>query len=66
MVPGGQKIRRALWSPSGKVLTPWLSCVLDFFVFCHFPTWCPGSGVVLDYIDSWFCVLPYFLALRPI
>ena len=33
MVPGGQKTRRALWSPSGKVLTPWLSCVLDFFLY---------------------------------
>ena len=22
-------------------------------MFCHFPVWCPGSGVVLDYIDSW-------------
>ena len=21
-------------------------------VFCHFPIWCPGSGVVLDCIDS--------------
>ena len=20
--------------------------------FCHFPMWCPGSGVVLDCIDS--------------
>ena len=22
-------------------------------VFCHFHIWCPGLGVVLDYIDSW-------------
>ena len=21
-------------------------------VFCHFPTWCPGSGVVFDCINS--------------
>ena len=26
---------------------------VTFFVcFCHFPIWCPGSGVVLDCIDS--------------
>ena len=23
-----------------------------FLCFCHFPMGCPGSGVVLDYIDS--------------
>ena len=23
-----------------------------FIVFCPFPMWCPGSGVVHDYIDS--------------
>ena len=27
----------ALWSPAGKGLTSWLSCVLSFLVFCHFP-----------------------------
>ena len=42
----------ALWSPVGKVLTSWLSCVLDFLLFCHFPIWCPVSGKVLDYNDS--------------
>ena len=36
----------ALWSPAGKRLTSWLS---------H---WYPGSGVVLDCIDS--CPLSYF------
>ena len=25
-------------------------------MFCHFLIWCPGSGVVLDYVDS--CSLP--------
>ena len=30
------------------------SLVCDVFLcFCHFTLWCPGSGVVLDYIDSW-------------
>ena len=31
------------------VVTCWPlgSLVCDFFVFCHFPMWCPGSGVVL-------------------
>ena len=30
-------------------------CVLCVFCVCfyHFPIWCPGSGVVLDCIDSW-------------
>ena len=42
-------------------------CTLTYFViplgslvcdcllsFCHFHMWCPGSGVVLDCIDSWY------------
>ena len=37
----------ALWKPAGKVLTSWLSCMWCFIVFCHFPMWLPGSGVVL-------------------
>ena len=33
------------------------SLVFDvFFCFCHFPMWCPGSGVFLDCINS--CSLP--------
>ena len=32
---------------------PLCSPVCDVFLcFCHFPMWCPGSGVVLDCIDS--------------
>ena len=27
----------ALWSPAGKGLTSWLSCVLSFLVFLNFP-----------------------------
>ena len=42
----------ALWSPAGKGLTPLLSCVRCFIVCCHFPVWCPGSGVGLDCIYS--------------
>ena len=42
----------ALRSPAGKGLTPSLSCAWCFVVFCHFPMWCPGSGEVLDCIDS--------------
>ena len=42
----------ALWSPAGKGLTPWLSFVMSncegFFSFLLYP----GSGVVLDCIDS--------------
>ena len=42
----------ALSSPAGKGLTSWLSFVMFNCVFCHFPMWYPGSGVVLDCIDS--------------
>ena len=38
-----------------------ISIILDFshltlllVVFFHFPMWCPGSGVVLDFIGSWY------------
>ena len=34
----------ALWSPAGKGLSSWLSCMLCFIV--------SGSGVLLDCIDS--------------
>ena len=33
-----------------------------FIVFCHFPVWCPGSGVVLDCID--FSSLPSYFLLQ--
>ena len=43
----------ALWSPGLKGLTSWLSFVMSNCVFFfHFPMWYPGSGVVLDCIDS--------------
>ena len=32
--------------PLGSLVCDVLLCL------CHFPVWCPGSGVVLDYIDS--------------
>ena len=43
----------ALWSPAEKGLTSWLSVVL-YMYNCKFATsnWYPGSGVVLDCIDS--------------
>ena len=42
----------ALWSPAWKGL-PVGSLVCDVFLwFCHFPMWCPGSGVVLHCIHS--------------
>ena len=28
-------------------------CVVFPCVFCFFPIWCLGSGVILDWIDSW-------------
>ena len=41
----------ALWSPAWKELTS--SSVSDIFLcICHFPIRYPGSGVVLDCIDS--------------
>ena len=39
----------ALWSPVGKGLTSWLWCVTVGLSLSH---WYPGSGVVLDCIDS--------------
>ena len=41
----------ALWSPAGNGLTSWLLFV-KFNCVCHFPMWYPGTGVVLDCIDS--------------
>ena len=44
-------VRCALWSPAGKVLTSWLSFVVST-VSWSLSHWYPGSGVVLDCIDS--------------
>ena len=41
----------ALWSPAGKELTSWLSFVVST-VSLSLYHWYPGSGVVLDCIDS--------------
>ena len=41
----------ALWSPAGKGLTSWLSFVVSP-VSLSLSHWYPGSGVVLDCIDS--------------
>ena len=43
----------ALWSPTGKGLTSWLSSTRRLLYFYHFLMWFPGSNVVLDCIDSW-------------
>ena len=42
----------ALWSSAGKGLTSWLSCIWCFLVFLSLFHGCPGSGEVLDCIDS--------------
>ena len=42
----------AFWSPAGEGLAYLLLFVMFNCVFCHFPMWYPGSGVVLDCIDS--------------
>ena len=41
----------ALWSPAGKGLTSWLLFVVST-VSLSLSHWYPGSGVVLDCIDS--------------
>ena len=41
----------ALWSPAGKGMTSWLSFVVST-VSLSLSHWYPGSGVVLDCIDS--------------
>ena len=51
----------ALWSPAGKGLTSWLSFVVSS-VSLSLSHWYPGSGVVLDGIDSWS--LHHYLLLQ--
>ena len=52
----------ALWSPTGKGLTSWLSFVASTVSLSLFH-WYPGSGLVLDCIDSW-SLHPYLLWTR--
>ena len=52
----------ALWSPAGKGLTSWLSFVVST-VSLSLSDWYPGSGVVLDCIDSW-SLHPYLLCMK--
>ena len=52
----------ASWSPAGKGLTSWLSFVV-FSVSLSLSHWYPGSGVVLDWIDSW-SLQPYLLLYK--
>ena len=49
----------ALWSPAGKGLTSWHLFVVST-VSWSLSHWYPGSGVVLDCIDSW-SLHPYLL-----
>ena len=49
----------AFWSPTGKGLTSWLSFVVSTVSF-SLSHWYPGSGVVLNCIDSW-SLHPYLL-----
>ena len=51
----------ASWSPAGKGLTSWLSFVVSS-VSLSLSHWYPGSGVVLDCIDSW-SLQPYLLCI---
>ena len=52
----------ASWSPAGKGLASWLSFVVSS-VSLSLSHWYPGSGVVLDCIDSW-SLQPYLLLFR--
>ena len=52
----------ALWSPAGKGLTSWLSFVVST-VSLSLSHWYPGSGAVLDCIDS-RSLHPYLLCSR--
>ena len=51
----------ASWSPAGKELTSWLSFVVSS-VSLSLSHWYPGSGEVLDCIDSW-SLQPYLPSL---
>ena len=53
----------ALWSPAGKGLTSWLSFVVSS-VSLSLSHWYPGSGVVLDCIDSWSLQPYYFTFIK--
>ena len=44
-------VKCALWLPAGKGLTSWLSFLVSA-VSLSLSHWYPGSGVVLDCIDS--------------
>ena len=33
---------------------------LLYVMFCHFPIWCPGSGIVFDFMVPDICLLPYY------
>ena len=51
----------ALWSPSGKGLTSWLSCMWFFFLwFCCFPIW---SWVWCGIWVYWFLMFAFHLIL---
>ena len=51
----------AFWSPAGKGLTSWLSFVVST-VSLSLSHWYPGSGVVLDCINS-RSLHPYLLLI---
>ena len=50
----------ASWSPAGKGLASWLSFLVSS-VSLSLSHWYPGSGVVLDCIDS-LSLQPYLLS----
>ena len=52
-------IKAALWSPSGKGLTPWLSFVMFYCVFITFP--CGILAQVWYFILSIFFIFVTFL-----
>ena len=52
----------ALWSPAGKGLTSWLSFVVSYCEFCHFPIGILGQVWYLIVSIHDLCTLTYFNA----
>ena len=50
----------ALWSPAGKGLTSWLSCVMSKCLFVTFPCDILGQGWYLIELIPDLCPLSYF------
>ena len=52
----------SMWSPAGKGMTSWFSCISCFLVFYHFPIWYLGQVWYSIVSISDLCLLAYFYA----